>query len=88
MAKIIDGKLISAQIREEIAQKVVEYNKKTGKLPGLAVIIVGEDPASQIYVRNKEKACDEVGFHSEKYALPAETTEEELTALLFTVTAC
>lgn len=82
MAKIIDGKLISAQIREEIAQKVVEYNKRTGKLPGLAVIIVGEDPASQVYVRNKKKACEQVGFYSRVYELPQETTQEELNALV------
>ena len=82
MAKIIDGKLISAQIREEIAQKVVEYNKKTGKLPGLAVIIVGEDPASQVYVRNKKKACEQVGFYSRVYELPASSTQGELNDLV------
>ena len=82
MAKIIDGKLISAQIREEIAQKVVEYNKKTGKLPGLAVIIVGEDPASQVYVRNKKKACEQVGFYSRVYELPASSTQDELNDLV------
>ena len=82
MAKIIDGKLISQQIREEIAQKVVDFNKKTGKLPGLAVIIVGEDPASQIYVRNKKKACEQVGFYSRVYELPEATTQEELNALV------
>ena len=82
MAKIIDGKLISAQIREEIAQKVVEYNKRTGKLPGLAVIIVGEDPASQVYVRNKKKACEQVGFYSRVYELPQETTQDELNSLV------
>ena len=82
MAKIIDGKLISAQIREEIAQKVIEYNKKTGKLPGLAVIIVGEDPASQVYVRNKKKACEQVGFYSRVYELPQTTTQKELNDLV------
>ena len=82
MAKIIDGKLISQQIREEIAQKVVDFNKKTGKLPGLAVIIVGEDPASQVYVRNKKKACEQVGFYSRVYELPEATTQEELNALV------
>lgn len=82
MAKIIDGKLISSQIREEIAQKVIEYNKKTGKLPGLAVIIVGEDPASQVYVRNKKKACEQVGFYSRVYELPQTTTQKELNDLV------
>ncbi|MBR5307429.1 MAG: bifunctional methylenetetrahydrofolate dehydrogenase/methenyltetrahydrofolate cyclohydrolase FolD [Clostridia bacterium] len=81
MAQIIDGKLTSATIREEIKAEAAALTAK-GTQPGLAVIIVGEDPASQIYVRNKEKACDEVGFYSEKYALPAETTEAELTALI------
>ena len=81
MAQIIDGKLTSATIREEIKVEAAALTAK-GTQPGLAVIIVGEDPASQIYVRNKEKACDEVGFYSEKYALPAETTEAELTALI------
>lgn len=81
MAQIIDGKLTSAKIREEIKAEAAALTAK-GTQPGLAVIIVGEDPASQIYVRNKEKACDEVGFYSEKYALPAETTEAELTALI------
>ena len=82
MAKIIDGKLISAQIREEIAEKVKEYNSKTGKLPGLAVVIVGENPASQVYVRNKKKACEQVGFNSWVYEMPESTTQDELNALI------
>lgn len=82
MAKIIDGKAISKQIREEIAAERAEFTAKCGITPGLAVIIVGEDPASQVYVRNKRKACDEVGFYSESYELSAETTQEELEALV------
>lgn len=82
MAKIIDGKAISKQIREEISAERAEFTAKTGITPGLAVIIVGEDPASQVYVRNKRKACDEVGFYSESYELPAETTQEELETLV------
>lgn len=82
MANIIDGKAISAQIREEIAQKVKEYNERTGKLPGLAVVIVGEDSASQVYVRNKKKACEQVGFNSWVYELPKSTTQDELNALV------
>ena len=82
MAKIIDGKAISKQIREEIAAETAEFAKNSGFKPGLAVIIVGEDPASQVYVRNKRKACDEVGFYSESYELPAETTQEELETLV------
>lgn len=82
MAKIIDGKLISAQIREEIAENVKKFNAETGKLPGLAVIIVGEDPASQVYVRNKKKACEQVGFYSRVYEMPGDTTQAELNALV------
>ena len=73
MAKIIDGKAISAQMRGEIAEKTAKYIEETGIRPGLAVIIVGEDPASQVYVRNKKRACEEVGFYSEEIALPANT---------------
>ena len=82
MAKIIDGKAISKQIREEIAAETAAFEAEKGIKPGLAVIIVGEDPASQVYVRNKRKACDEVGFYSESYELPAETTQDELEALV------
>lgn len=82
MTQIIDGKAISAQIREEIALKVKEFNKKTGTIPGLAVIIVGENPASQVYVRNKKKACEQVGFNSWVYELPESTTQDELDALI------
>ena len=82
MAQIIDGKVISAQIREEIAEKVKEYNAKTGKLPGLAVVIVGENPASQVYVRNKKKACEQVGFNSWVYEMPECTTQDELNSLI------
>ena len=82
MANIIDGKAISAQIREEIAEKVKLYNEKTGLRPGLAVIIVGENPASQVYVRNKKKACEQVGFNSWGYEIPERTTQDELNALI------
>lgn len=82
MAKIIDGKAISAQIRAEIKAEVDNIKTEGGVLPGLAVIIVGEDPASQVYVRNKKKACEEVGFYSEVYELPASTTQEELNILV------
>ena len=82
MANIINGKEISAQIRAEISEKVKEYNERTGKLPGLAVVIVGENPASQVYVRNKKKACEQVGFNSWVYEMPESTTQEELNALV------
>ena len=78
---IIDGKAVSKAVRERVAAET-EALKKKGVTPGLAVIIVGEDPASQVYVRNKEKACEEVGFYSEKFALPENTTQEELNALV------
>lgn len=78
---IIDGKAVSKAVRERVAAETVELKKK-GVTPGLAVIIVGEDPASQVYVRNKEKACEEVGFYSEKFALPENATQEELNALV------
>ena len=82
MAKLIDGKAISAQIRCEIAEGAAKFKEKYGRAPGLAVILVGEDPASQVYVRNKEKACAEVGFYSEVYRLSADTTQDELNALI------
>ena len=82
MPNIIDGKAISATIRAEIAEKVKELKEKKGIVPGLAVIIVGEDPASKVYVRNKHRACEEVGFASFGYELPAETTEQELLELV------
>ncbi|MBQ2792356.1 MAG: bifunctional methylenetetrahydrofolate dehydrogenase/methenyltetrahydrofolate cyclohydrolase FolD [Oscillospiraceae bacterium] len=82
MAVLIDGKLVSAKVREKIAEEGRCLLQETGVQPGLAVIIVGEDPASQVYVRNKKKACEQVGFYSEEYALPAETTQQELDALL------
>ena len=82
MAKLIDGKLISAQIRAEIKEETAAFVKERGYAPGLAVVIVGEDPASQVYVRNKARACEEVGFYSEVYRLPAETKQDELNALV------
>ena len=82
MAKIIDGKAISAQIRSEIKAETEQFAAEHGFRPGLAVIIVGDDAASQVYVRNKRRACEEVGFYSEAYELPATTTQEELNALV------
>ena len=82
MANIIDGKAISAAIRAEIKEETLAFEKENGFRPGLAVIIVGEDSASQVYVRNKRRACEEVGFYSEAYELPADTTQEELNALV------
>lgn len=81
-AEIIDGKQISADIRAELAELVKKMQAEHGITPGLAVVLVGEDPASQVYVNNKEQACLEIGFKSIKHVLPAETTEEELLALV------
>lgn len=77
----MDGKMVSAKVRGSILEEVNKL-KEQGVRPGLAVIIVGEDPASQVYVRNKERACEECGFYSEKYALPEETTQEQLLELI------
>lgn len=78
---IIDGKAVSKKVKEDVKAEC-EQLKAKGITPGLAVIIVGEDPASQVYVHNKEVACEACGFHSVKYALPVETTQEELNALI------
>ena len=82
MAQIIDGKAIAAEIRSEVAEETRAFKETYGITPGLSVIIVGDDPASQVYVRNKRKACDSCGFASETYALPASTTQAELEALI------
>lgn len=78
MAHIIDGKKISASLQANIAERTAEFTKKTGVRPGLAVIIVGSNQASQVYVRNKHKACAEVGFYSEVHEMPENTTMDEL----------
>lgn len=82
MATIIDGKAVSAQLRGELKEKVAAFVAKGGVTPGLAVVLVGEDPASAVYVRNKHRACEEVGMYSEVHRLPESTTEEELLALI------
>lgn len=81
MAILIDGKLVSKKVKDDVASRVKELEEK-GIKPGLAVIIVGDDPASRVYVNNKKKACAEVGFYSEEYALPADTSMEELLELI------
>lgn len=82
MAKIINGKEVSASVREELKRETAELVEKYGVRPGLAVIIVGDDPASKVYVNNKEKGCAEVGYYSEVYRLPETTTQEELISLV------
>lgn len=86
MAGIIDGKAVAAQVRKEVSLAVADL-KKQGIVPGLHVILVGEDPASQVYVRMKGKACEEVGINGVTHRLPAETTEAELLAFLATLNA-
>ena len=81
MAKIISGKDVSERIKDGLA-KEVEKLKEQGIFPGLAVIIVGDDPASRVYVNNKKKACERLGIYSEEYALPADTSEEKLLGLI------
>ena len=81
MAKIIDGKAVSAKVKEQV-RKEAEVLKQNGIEIGLAVVIVGDNPASRVYVNNKKKACAEVGFTSYEYALPEETTEAELLELV------
>ena len=80
-AKIIDGKLISSKIREELKNDVVNL-KKEGITPGLGVVLVGEDPASRSYVKAKEKACEDLGIYSDNRHIPAETTESELLSII------
>jgi methylenetetrahydrofolate dehydrogenase (NADP+)/methenyltetrahydrofolate cyclohydrolase len=81
-AKILDGKAIAADLRQQIRSRVGERVAAGLRRPGLAVVLVGEDPASQVYVRNKRKSCDEVGFLSVSHDLPATTSQEELLALI------
>lgn len=83
--QIIDGKKVSAEVKENVKQLTEQLKKNHNITPGLAVVIVGDDPASRVYVNNKKKACEAVGFKSEEYALPAETTQEELLDLVNTL---
>ena len=84
MYKLIDGKVISAAVKERVKNEVAAL-KEQGITTGLAVIIVGEDPASKVYVNNKKKACEALGIISEEYALPENTTQEELLSLIDTL---
>jgi len=83
MATIIDGKAIAAGITDEIAARVAASTRK----PGLAVILVGDDPASAVYVRNKSRTAERCGFHSVQHTLPADTGEADLVTLVRTLTA-
>ncbi len=79
---LINGKTVSAEIRNRLMQETAELKNKTGRMPGLATVLVGEDPASAVYVRNKNKVCGEIGFQSFGKNLPAETTEAQLLDLI------
>lgn len=81
MAEIIDGKLVAARLREQIKSETASLSAKS-RVPGLAVILIGEDPASQVYVKNKEKACAEVGFYSKKYVLNENTSQQDVISLI------
>jgi methylenetetrahydrofolate dehydrogenase (NADP+) / methenyltetrahydrofolate cyclohydrolase len=86
-ATIIDGKAFAAGLRAKIAAHVPAFRDATGRAPGLAVVLVGEDPASQVYVRSKHKACHETGMESFEYKLPADTPQRDLIALIKTLNA-
>ncbi|MSQ94993.1 MAG: bifunctional methylenetetrahydrofolate dehydrogenase/methenyltetrahydrofolate cyclohydrolase FolD [Gemmataceae bacterium] len=82
MTQILDGKLLAQTMQAEIAAKVADFTQKHGLRPGLAAVLVGENPASQVYVRNKRKACDQLGMQSWLHQLPATTSQDELLHLL------
>ncbi len=81
-ARLIDGKAVAAAVRERVAAEVADFEQEAGRVPALATVIVGEDPASQIYIANKHKACAEAGMRSVHHELPAETSEDELLELV------
>jgi methylenetetrahydrofolate dehydrogenase (NADP+)/methenyltetrahydrofolate cyclohydrolase len=81
-ATLLDGKKLSAQIREELRDEVAEFIENNGEVPTLATVLVGDDPASQVYVRNKVTGCEQVGMQSKQFRLPAETTTEDLLTLV------
>ncbi|MDE7093664.1 MAG: bifunctional methylenetetrahydrofolate dehydrogenase/methenyltetrahydrofolate cyclohydrolase FolD [Oscillospiraceae bacterium] len=87
MANLIDGKQVSATVKEQVKQETEILFQKYDKRPALAVVIVGNNPASRVYVNNKKKACEMVGFQSFEYALPEDTTQEELLELVQTLNA-
>lgn len=82
MAEMIDGKKVAEHLRKEVREEVKKLKEESGIVPGLAAVLVGNNPASQIYVRNKRKACEEVGIYSEEHNLPQEATEGDLLPLV------
>ncbi|RIK83271.1 MAG: bifunctional methylenetetrahydrofolate dehydrogenase/methenyltetrahydrofolate cyclohydrolase FolD [Planctomycetota bacterium] len=81
-AQLLDGNALARQIRMELAEQVADFIENNGVVPTLAAVLVGDDPASQVYVRNKRRDCDQVGIQSQLHALPADTTQDELLALI------
>lgn len=81
-AQLIDGKAIAANVREQVSRQVQARHQEGKRAPGLAVVLVGDDPASEVYVRNKHRACDRAGVHSVQHKLPADTPQTELEALI------
>jgi methylenetetrahydrofolate dehydrogenase (NADP+)/methenyltetrahydrofolate cyclohydrolase len=81
-ARVIDGRAVGAAVRERVRAEVAEYEAQAGRVPALATVIVGEDPASEVYVRNKHRACEEVGMRSVHHGLAATTTQNELLELI------
>ncbi|MFV2066587.1 MAG: bifunctional methylenetetrahydrofolate dehydrogenase/methenyltetrahydrofolate cyclohydrolase FolD [Pirellulales bacterium] len=81
-AKILDGKAMARTIRSEIAEDVVDFIQNNATVPSLSAVLIGEDPASEVYVRNKQRACEQVGIESKLYRLPSDVTEDELLALV------
>lgn len=81
-AEIIDGKAIAERLRQQIAQQAAEFTARSGAVPHLAAVLVGDDPASAVYVRNKERMCQKVGFRSSLHKLPADVTQQQLLALV------
>lgn len=87
MAALLDGKLVASLHKEKLKQQIKKYQQEKGYSPGLAVVLIGSDPASSIYVKNKRKACEEIGIKSHSYDLPHTTTENELLRLIDSLNA-
>ncbi|MFQ5917500.1 MAG: tetrahydrofolate dehydrogenase/cyclohydrolase catalytic domain-containing protein, partial [Candidatus Binatia bacterium] len=85
MGMIIDGKAIAQEVRKQVKEEIEDLNRKWGLVPGLGVVLVGDDPASHVYVRNKEKACKEVGIESREHLFPGTLSEQELLSLIHTL---
>ncbi len=81
-AQLLDGKLLARTIRQELRDEIAEFIENNGEVPTLAAVLVGDDPASEVYVRNKVKACDEVGIQSRLFRLPADASQDDLLALI------